>query len=98
MTRLARADQTWGPFLVLIRDLSSFQITSRVFSRGEDRCKSGVLADRAGSGVVIHPPSPREVVGHVAGPRCAAFLAPTKTSTTPPRCVSKSLSTALPNH
>jgi predicted regulator of Ras-like GTPase activity (Roadblock/LC7/MglB family) len=29
MTRLARADQICGPFPVLIRDLSSFQITSR---------------------------------------------------------------------
>jgi len=44
-----------------------------LFSRGEDRCKSGVLADRAGSGVVIHPPSPREVVVHVAGPRWPGF-------------------------
>jgi hypothetical protein len=45
-----------------------------MFSGGEDRHKSGVLADRAGSGVVIHPPSPREVVVHVAGPRWPGFL------------------------
>jgi hypothetical protein len=44
-----------------------------LFSRGEDRCKSGVLADRAGSDVVIHPPSPGEVVVHVAGPRWPGF-------------------------
>src|SRR5450631_3592031 len=29
MTRLARADQTWGAFPVRMSDLSSFQITSR---------------------------------------------------------------------
>ena len=43
------------------------------FSRGEDRCKAGVLADHAGSGVVIHPPSPHKVVVHVAGPRWPGF-------------------------
>ncbi len=43
------------------------------FSGGEDRRKSGVLADRAGSRVVIHPPSPREIVVHVAGPRWPGF-------------------------
>ena len=43
------------------------------FSRGEDWYKSGVLADRAGSGVIIHPPSPRGVVVHVAGPRWPGF-------------------------
>src|SRR5208337_2374333 len=32
MTRLARADQIWGAFPVRMRDLSSFQITSRSFS------------------------------------------------------------------
>jgi integrase/recombinase XerD len=44
-----------------------------MFSRGEDRCKSGVLADRVGSGVVINPPSPWRVVVHVAGPRRPSF-------------------------
>ena len=47
--------------------------TSSSFSRGEYRYKSGVLADRTGSGVVIYAPSPREVVVHVAGPRWPGF-------------------------
>ncbi len=56
-----------------LQALISLIAATGLFSRGEDRCKSGVLADRAGSGVVIHPPSPREVVVHVAGPRWPGF-------------------------
>ena len=49
-----------------MRTLIGLLANTGLFSRGEDRCKSGVLADRAGSGVIIHPPSPRHVVVHVA--------------------------------
>jgi hypothetical protein len=63
--------------------------TRSSFSGGHDQCKTGILTDRAGSGVVVHPPSPREVVVHVAGPRWPGFLAATTTSTTPRRCVAK---------
>jgi len=62
-----------GPAALTYQTLIGLLAVTGIFSRGEDRCKSGVLADRAGSGVVIHPPSPREVVVHVAGPRWPGF-------------------------
>ena len=69
----ADGGQVGGPAAGTAGGGSSLNVVSLMFSRGEDRCKSGVLADRAGSGVVVHPPSPRQVVVHVAGPRWSGF-------------------------
>src|SRR5260370_29548184 len=56
MTRLVRADQTWGPFPVRMSDLSSFQITSPVrvldppvaADVGEQVLRGGVVRGEAG--------------------------------------------------
>jgi len=62
MTRLVIADITQGAFPVRRRDLSSFQITSRSFSGGQDRDKWGVFTDPPGRAMINYSPPPREVL------------------------------------
>jgi len=87
MTAARMVARLAGPLPVRLVAASSPKVTSRTFSRGEDRCKAGVLADHAGSGVVIHPPSPHKVVVHVAGPAIGSHGARSRARPTWPACL-----------